>query len=75
VDTAPGTNNELRALAEGFYVFTDRSTTNTGKELDVHVITEGHDVPLNLQGQFTSMGDNETLAGPDIRINLLQSGD
>lgn len=47
-NTARGTNNDLRALANGFHIFMDSCTTDSGKAIDVHELTDGEDVPLNL---------------------------
>jgi hypothetical protein len=71
VDTTWSTNNKLRAPAKGFHIITESSTTNTSTALDVHEFTNAEDIFLDLQGLFTSMGNNKTLAGPVIGVYLL----
>lgn len=75
VDTAGGTDNDLRTLTEGVHVITDSSTTNAGVAVDVHKVTNSDNDLLDLLGQFTGGSNNQSLAGLDGGVELLQSGD
>lgn len=75
LDTAGGTDNNLRALTESVHVIADSGTTNAGVALDVHEVTNGNDDLLDLLGQFTGGSDNQSLASLDVGVELLQSRD
>ena len=75
LDTAGSTDNDLRAVLKGLHVVTDGGTTNAGVALDVHEVTDGDDDLLDLLGQLAGGGENESLAGLDGGVDLLEGGD
>jgi len=60
---------------ESLHVITDAGTTNAGVALDVHEVTDGNNNLLDLLGQFTSWGKDQSLALLDVGVKLLQDGD
>lgn len=75
VDTARSTDDDLRAVLESLHVLTDVGTTNTGVTLDAHEVTDGDDDLLDLLGQLASGSEDESLAGLEVGIDLLESRD
>ena len=75
VDTTGSTDDDLGALTESVHVIADSSTTNTSVALDVHEVTNGNNDLLDLLSQLTGRGDNEGLAGLQVVVDLLESGD
>lgn len=75
VDTAGGTDNDLRAVLEGLHVITDAGTTNAGVALNVHEVADSDNDLLDLLGQLTGRGENQGLALLDSRVDLLENGD
>lgn len=75
VDTAGGTDDDLGAVLEGLHVITDGGTTNAGVALDVHEVTDGDNDLLNLLGKLASGGEDESLAGLEGGVDLLEDGD
>jgi hypothetical protein len=54
-------------------IITNAGTTDAGKTLHLHVITQSQDNLLNLQCQLTSRSQNQSLASANTSINILQS--
>ena len=75
VDTAGGTNNNLRAVLEGLHVVADTGTTNAGVALDFHEVTNGNNNLLDLLSKLTGGGEDKSLAGLDAGVDLLEGGD
>jgi hypothetical protein len=75
VDTAGGTNDDLGAVLESLHVIANAGATNAGVALDVHEVTNGDDDLLDLLGQLTGGSKNESLAGLDGGVDLLEDGD
>lgn len=75
MDTTGGTDNDLGAGAEGVHVVTDVGTTNAGVALNVHEVTDGDNDLLDLLSQLTGGSDNQSLAGLELLVDLLESGD
>lgn len=75
VDTARGTNDDLRSVLEGLHVVTDAGAANAGVALDVHEVTDGNDDLLDLLSKLTGGGENQSLARLDVGVDLLQDGD
>lgn len=74
MDTAGGTDNDLRTILEGLHVLTDAGATNAGVALNVHeVANSDHDL-LNLLGQLASGGKDQGLASLDVGVDLLENG-
>lgn len=75
VDTAGGTDNDLGAVLEGLHVLTDAGTTNTGVALNVHEVANSDNDLLDLLGQLTGGGKDQSLALLDGGVDLLENGD
>ena len=75
LDTAGSTDDDLGAVLEGLHVITDGGTTNAGVARDVHEVTNGDDDLLDLLGQLAGRGEDESLAGLDRGVDLLEGGD
>ena len=74
MNTAGGTDNDLGTLTEGSHVLTDVGTTNTGVAIDFHEVTNGNNDLLDLLGQLTGGSKDQSLAGLNIGVDLLESG-
>lgn len=75
VDTARGTDDDLRAVLESLHIVTDAGAANAGVALDVHEVTDGNDDLLDLLSKLTGGGENQSLARLDVGVDLLQDGD
>lgn len=75
MDTARGTDDDLRAVLERLHVVTDAGAANAGVALDVHEVTDGNDDLLDLLSKLTGGGENQSLARLDVGVDLLQDGD
>ena len=75
VDTAGSADDDLGAVLEGLHVVTDGGTANAGVARDVHEVTDGDDDLLDLLGQLAGGGEDESLAGLDRGVDLLEGGD
>jgi len=75
LDTAWGTDNDLGTLLKSLHVITDTGTTDTCVALNVHEVTDGDNDLLDLLGQFTGGGENQSLALLDVGVKLLENGD
>ena len=75
MDTARCANNDLGTFLEGLHVVTDAGAANTGMALNVHEITNGNNDLLNLLGQFTGRGKDQSLALLDVGVKFLENGD
>lgn len=74
VNTAGGTDNDLGTLTEGSHVLTDVGTTDAGVALNAHEVTNGNNDLLDLLGQLTGGSKDQSLAGLNIGVDLLESG-
>jgi hypothetical protein len=71
VSNATGSSNDnVHTGLKGTNVITDSGTTNTGMDLDVHVVTEGDNYFLNLLGKLTGGGEDKRLALTKLRVEL-----
>lgn len=75
LDTTGSTDNDLRTLLERLHIITDAGTTNAGMALNVHEISDGNHDLLDLLGQLTGRGENQSLALLDAGVKLLEDGD
>ena len=75
LNTTGGTDDDVRAIAEGGHVLTDVSTTNTGMALDAHEVTNGDNDLLDLLSQLTGRSKDKRLASLQVGVDLLQSSD
>jgi hypothetical protein len=75
LDTTWGTNNDLGTLLKSLHVITNAGTTDACVALNVHEVSDGNDDLLDLLGQFTGGGENESLALLDVGVKLLEDGD
>jgi hypothetical protein len=71
-NTARGTANDLLTSLEFPNVLSNRCSTDASVALDVHVVTEGKDNALNLNGEFSGRGQDESLGLADLRVDRLQ---
>ena len=74
MNTAGGTDNDLGTLTEGSHVLTDVGTTDAGVALNAHEVTNGNNDLLDLLGQLTGGSKDQSLAGLNIGVDLLESG-
>lgn len=75
VDTTRSTDDDLRAVLEGLHVIADAGAANAGVALDVHEVTNGDDDLLDLLSKLTGGSEDESLAGLDAGVDLLQNRD
>jgi len=75
VDTARSANDDLGALLEGLHVLADIGTTDTGVALNAHEVTNGDDDLLDLLGKLTGRGEDQSLAGLEVGVDLLEGRD
>lgn len=75
MDTAGGTDNDLGAVLEGLHVLTDAGATNAGVALNVHEVANSDNDLLDLLGQLTGGGKDQSLALLDGGVDLLENGD
>lgn len=75
VDTAGGTDNDLRTVSECLHVISYGGTTDTGVALNVHEVTDGDNDLLDLLGKLTGGSKDKSLAGLDVGVDLLEDGD
>jgi hypothetical protein len=75
VDTARGTDDDLGAVLEGLHVLTNAGATNAGVALNVHEITNGDNDLLDLLGQLTGGSEDQSLAGLQAGVDLLEDRD
>lgn len=75
LDAAGGTDNDLRAILKSLHVLTNIGTTNTSVALNAHEVTNGDNNLLDLLGQFTGGSQNQSLAGLQAAVDLLESRD
>jgi len=72
VDTAGSTDDHLGAVLESLHVVTDAGAANAGMALDVHEVTDSDNNLLDLLGELSGGGEDERLAGLDVRVDLLE---
>lgn len=75
VDTAGGTDNDLWAVSESLHVVSYGGTTNAGVALNVHEVTNGDNDLLDLLGQLAGGCEDQSLAGLEAGVDLLENGD
>ncbi len=68
------TDNNVDAIVELVHVLPDGGTANAGMTLSAHVVAKSHDDLLDLLGQLPSGSQDQSLAGVDFGVNLLQDG-
>mmetsp|Transcript_11574 Transcript_11574/g.12721 ORF Transcript_11574/g.12721 Transcript_11574/m.12721 type:complete len:380 (+) Transcript_11574:1082-2221(+) len=71
-DTSGGTNDNVDTFLEDTHIFHNLGSTNTSVNLDLHEFRDVGDNFLGLLGQFTSGGDNQSLAFAQSFVNSLQ---
>lgn len=75
VHTTGGTDNDLGTLTEGGHVLADIGTTDTGVALKAHEVTDGNHDLLDLLSKLTGGSKDQSLAGLQVGVDLLQGGD
>lgn len=74
-NTTWGTDNDLSTLSEGVNVLLHGGTTNRGVDGDVHVGTDGENDLLDLEGQLSGWGENQSLGSLEGLVNSLEGRD
>ena len=75
VNTAWGTNDDLRTFLKNLHVLTNAGTTNAGVAFDIHEVTNGNNDLLNLLSQLTGWGEDQCLTLLEVWVELLENGD
>jgi len=75
LNTAWSTDNDLWTLLESLHVVPDAGTTDTGVALNLHEVANGNNDLLDLLSQLTGWGKDQSLAGLEGRVELLEGGD
>merc|ERR1719319_2161718 len=65
----------MYARLELAHILPNTGASDTGVALDSHVVTQGHDNLLDLLGQLTGGGQNQSPAVPGVDINTLKNRD
>ena len=71
LDAAGCADHHLWAILERLHIISYAGTTNTGVALDTHEIADGDDDFLDLLCEFAGGGEDQSLAGLDVRVDLL----
>jgi len=71
LDTTRSADNNLRSILKSLHILTNVCSTNASMAFDVHKVTDGNDDLLNLLCEFASRGENESLTGLEIGVELL----
>jgi hypothetical protein len=74
MNTARSSDNNLRAVLQSLHILAHTGATNAGMALDVHEVTDGDNDLLDLLGQLTGGGEDESLALLDRGVDLLENG-
>jgi hypothetical protein len=69
-DATGGANNDVGALGELLHVLADVDTTDAGVAVDRHVVAEGDDDLLDLLGELTRGGEDDSLGRLDRGVDL-----
>lgn len=75
MNTAGGTDNDLRTILEGLHVVTNAGATNAGVALNVHEIANSDNDLLDLLSKLTGGSKDQSLTLLDSRVDLLENGD
>lgn len=75
LNTTGGTDNDVGTVTESGHILTDVGTTDTGVALQLHEVTNGNNDLLDLLGQLTGRSKDQSLAGLDVDVDLLEGGD
>jgi len=73
LDATRRTNDDLWAILKSLHVLTDIGTTDASMALNAHEITNGDDNFLDLLCQLTGWGEDKSLAGLEVGVDLLQT--
>jgi hypothetical protein len=69
-DTSGSTDNDMRSSLQLGDILLDRSSSDTSVAIDVHVITEGDDDLLDLLGEFSGGGQDQSLGFTESHVDL-----
>lgn len=75
MNTTRCSDNDLGSVLEGLHVITNAGTANAGVALNAHEVTNGNNDLLNLLGKLTGGREDESLAGLEGWVDLLEDGD
>jgi hypothetical protein len=75
LDTTGSANNDLGAFLQGLHVITNTGAANAGVALNVHEVANSDNDLLDLLGQLTGGGENQSLALLHVGVDLLENRD
>lgn len=75
LDTTRRTNDDLGTILKSLHILAHICTTNAWMAFNVHKVTNGDHDFLDLLGQFSSWGENQSLASLELRVDLLENRD
>jgi len=73
--SAWGTDHDVGSLLELGHVLSDGGSTDTSVAVDIEVVSESDDDLLNLLGELSSWGEDQSLGLLDRGVNSLQNRD
>jgi len=74
-DTSGGTDNDVNTLLKLSHSLANRSSSDGGEALDVHVVSEGDENLLDLLSELTSGSEDESLGLLKGDVDRLKDGD
>ena len=74
-NTSRSTDNDVYTFLELGHGLTNRGSTDGGETLNVHVVSEGDDDLLDLLGEFTGRGEDESLGLLEGDVDGLEDRD
>jgi hypothetical protein len=75
VDTAWSSDDDLGTILQSLHVLTNIGSTDAGVALNVHEVADSDNDFLNLLSKLTSRGKNQSLAGFQVLVYLLEDRD
>lgn len=74
-DTSGRADDDVNTLLELGHGLADRGSTDGGEALDVHVVSEGDEDLLDLLGELTGRGEDESLGLLEGNVDRLEDRD
>jgi hypothetical protein len=75
LNTTGSADDDLGTVLESLHIITNAGAANAGVALNVHEVADGDNDLLDLLGELASGGEDESLAGLDVGVKLLEDGD
>ncbi len=75
LNTTWSSDHDLRAILQRLHVITDICAADASMALNAHEITDCNHDCLDLLSEFAGRGEDQSLAGLEVGVNLLQAGD